>query len=605
MRKISLHVMKIFAKLNVYIKPIFIIIFLINSLFVSSQTVLEAIVKDLENGEPLIYCNVQLNGENQGAITNLDGRFKLKVNIEKDSLVFSFIGYETQVRACKDVIIDKEVLMSKKKLLLDEITIIGDKDYIYEILNNCRKKIYNYRSVHTSKVYYGVNSQNNGSSIELVECYYNSDISGIKINDLHFRNGRIGLNPEDESVFFTLNTSKAITLLDLVEHNVDFPFNPLCYAKRKMKTYYDVKMINRGEDFYHIRFEPLSENNDFFSGEIWIDKKTNNLLKIDLEIKNSKLYPFKPIFPSDSISNISLKISNNYKINRGEIIPDYFSFDYSFDYHSNKKLIGDNFIRGKKSISSNSIMYFYDYGKPFILPYFEFSEDLNDYSKMSIIPYNKVFWENNEAFLLTKLQKEDLDFFVREGYVYNYGEGNFGKNFLDITLTESNANHIFGFYYPFWSEKDRLKVNNISNKVNYTDADVGFLSKNSYYRFKAQILLDVVLLPDSVYHVSYTVFDPMQSFYYLKNFDKIDIVLNIYFYICEVKRREMEEKLQIKGLTADQIDYIYKSTLKEIEDISQVYFYEVDIGKDEKALKKWNRYILEKLKINNMLLIFR
>jgi hypothetical protein len=40
----------------------------------------------------------------------------------------------------------------------------------------------------------------------------------------------------------------------------------------------------------------------------------------------------------------------------------------------------------KRDLMTSGIMYFYDYGNPFILPYFEYDKDFEDYRKISIIP---------------------------------------------------------------------------------------------------------------------------------------------------------------------------------------------------------------------------
>ncbi len=51
------------------------------------------------NGEPLPGVNVFIEGTTSGTITNIDGEYELDVNAPEAKLVFSFIGYETQIIA--------------------------------------------------------------------------------------------------------------------------------------------------------------------------------------------------------------------------------------------------------------------------------------------------------------------------------------------------------------------------------------------------------------------------------------------------------------------------------------------------------------------------
>ena len=61
---------------------------------------LEGVVKDM-NGEPLIGVNVRIKGTSSGAISDLDGRFTVRVK-PGDVLVLSYTGYKTQEIAVKD-----------------------------------------------------------------------------------------------------------------------------------------------------------------------------------------------------------------------------------------------------------------------------------------------------------------------------------------------------------------------------------------------------------------------------------------------------------------------------------------------------------------------
>lgn len=74
-----------------------------------------------QNGDPLIGCTVQLKGSTVGTVTDLDGRFQIKVPDGK-MLVFSFIGYKVkELKAAKTM----NVKMEEDSHMLNEVVAIG------------------------------------------------------------------------------------------------------------------------------------------------------------------------------------------------------------------------------------------------------------------------------------------------------------------------------------------------------------------------------------------------------------------------------------------------------------------------------------------------
>lgn len=61
----------------------------------NSQNSVSGIVSD-EDGEVLISVNVQVKGTNNGTATDFDGKYVLENVNEDATLVFSYIGYQTQ-----------------------------------------------------------------------------------------------------------------------------------------------------------------------------------------------------------------------------------------------------------------------------------------------------------------------------------------------------------------------------------------------------------------------------------------------------------------------------------------------------------------------------
>lgn len=76
------------------------------------------------DGEPLIGVNIQVKGTNIGTSTDFDGKFSLS-NVDEDAtLVFSYIGYQTQ-EVSVDGNSEINVIMASNAELLDELVVIS------------------------------------------------------------------------------------------------------------------------------------------------------------------------------------------------------------------------------------------------------------------------------------------------------------------------------------------------------------------------------------------------------------------------------------------------------------------------------------------------
>ena len=101
-----------------------VILFAMQALFgtISAKPV-SGKVTSATDGEPLIGATIQVQGDNSGSVTDLDGIYK--INAEKgQTLVFSYVGYLTKkVRVGDTAVID--VVLEEDRQSLDEVVVIG------------------------------------------------------------------------------------------------------------------------------------------------------------------------------------------------------------------------------------------------------------------------------------------------------------------------------------------------------------------------------------------------------------------------------------------------------------------------------------------------
>ena len=592
------------------------------------QTVITAIVKDSKTKEPLGFCNVAIKGTKKGTITNSDGVFSISVDILKDIIIISYLGYENKTIKAKELVQKPEILLLKKAFALQEISVHADNEYLYDIMIKCRKKLMENKTKKVSKVYYGLETDsktisvwypgikgdtlnyfkmdsvnNTEKPVELLECFYNATVNGTTINKLEFKNGRTAL-AVIENYFMTYGSSKAFSKIVLTDKNDGFPALPFQFGKNTMEKHFNLELSYYDGSSYNIKFSPRKEFSKYFSGEVWIEKETFNLLKIHFKTKNSTIHPFLPNFPNDSIKNVSMDVTNTYKTEDNMVLPDHIFFNYSFTYFSRKDSAFLFYKNMNRVIQSKGILFFYDYNHPFILPYFDYINDTqyDDYHIMSFIPYNEDFWNNNSTLILTKKQREEFDLLVNDGQLINYRMNNYGDDFLRRT-SMCNVGH-FEFFYAFWSSCKRIVPNTSSPQFEtYSMDKINQNIRTDLYKLKVQILLDIVESNDSLLCKSYTVFDNYQSFYHLPLNQYSNAFLNIYFDICEIERRKMQNKLNSKNYTASQIDTIYNETMTNMDIITNRYLKEVNVGDNDKLFRQWNKYVFDNLSIDNIKMV--
>ena len=83
------------------------------------QKVVDGVVVD-QNNQPIIGATVVEKGTNNGSITDMDGKFNLKLNDEANFLLVTYIGYNTtEVKPDGNV----KVVMAESTQLLEEVTV--------------------------------------------------------------------------------------------------------------------------------------------------------------------------------------------------------------------------------------------------------------------------------------------------------------------------------------------------------------------------------------------------------------------------------------------------------------------------------------------------
>jgi hypothetical protein len=563
------------------------------------------VVTDAQTHDPLVFCNISVKGSTKGTISNADGRFSLEINNMHDTLVFTYIGYHNLVIDAGKAIDQKNFTLSRRAISLKEVIILSETDTLYEWVVDCRKNMRRNRQNYTSKVYYGLETSTRDQPVELLEGYYNGYMTGTVVNELMLKNGRVGLAPID-NYFVSMNTSKGVSMYNLTEQSGNYPANPLQFNKRELKKKFVVTEGETNGNMVRIIFKPVEGDNDSFSGSLWIDLFRKLPVKIELTAGETDDHPFIPLFPDDSLSHVGISLTYLFSADENPTLSQ-IRFEYGFDYLS-RRIKGKPVLTPKnllREITSKGILFFYDYGNPFILPLFKYNNDFDDYRKLSFIPYNEDFWNHANQILLTDQQKESLGFFAREGALINYHPDNHGGDFLPITFhfdsIQPFTTSIFEYNYLFWSEENRIRLTpgHLSKKGIPSTGMTG-ISVYDLFHLEVQILLDINIIKNKTVSRSFTVFDPASTWYKIPPEDYTAAFINIYFDLYEIGRRKMQATLDSGEYTPQEAIQIYNKTVEEISRTTRTYFQEVQLGANRKYLKKWNEYVASQLGTDNI-----
>ncbi len=292
-----------------------------------SQTKIDGHVTDAQTLEPVVFANVLFQGTHKGTITDFNGYFSISGNPVTDSLIISFIGYETRtVKIKKDTFQFLEIYLNPATYALDEVVVRPGENPAHLILSKVwanrklnhieRLSSYQYENYSRSTVFLRkLGYQSDGESFfkpfaktfdenavstgeeaipalpsyiteSLSEVYYLRSpkreytyIKAMNSEGLAFDNtGMVAqLVAKQENFYFMDNT---VMLMDK-----SF-ISPLSRMGLLYYKYYliDSGFIDNKYYCYEIKFVPKREEDPVFRGTLWINDTTFALKRISVEV---------------------------------------------------------------------------------------------------------------------------------------------------------------------------------------------------------------------------------------------------------------------------------------------------------------------------------
>jgi len=551
-------------------------------------------ILDKQSREPVAYATIYNYTAHVGTISNISGYFSIRITSLSDSVAVSFIGYKSQ-RLVAGQTQPVNIYLEKNIVTLSEVVIRPvDNSRLYNLIVECRKA----RSAipYEARAYLFLKNFSNDHQIELVEAFFNADFIGSELEDLHIKTGRFGLRKFNENRFFnSMEITQAMLRFKLFDENMDFPLSPTSMSLKKMKKEFMLELNSTyiddaGDTVLVVDYHPVDKSGKAFRGTIFVKPERHEILKMTFDCASSRRSPFSPLFPDDSIANLDFSITKEYKAINDRQVFSQTHFSYQLDYYSRlRQIAGGNTAESKYRIKTDAVLNAFDYDSLYLLPFFVFNKNCTrDYLQINALPYNEYFWNHQDDFSVYDYHEQNQKFYSAGDVVTNkawYNENPFIKKVYES---------------PFitWSSK-RILMKDVKGAA--PERHVFSPAVNAdMYNLDVKIFMDINPYPDTLQLITSTVFDPWGTYYMLPVDSVTNCFLNIYFDICEIERRNFIKSVYERSYGKEAIIAEYALMNRRLEELEVQYLKEVVRGTNRKALEKWNRYVDDRLGINNM-----
>ena len=405
-------------------------LFLLGIFSALAQTKVSGYVFD-ENNEPVAYANVLFKGSTQGTTTNEEGRFYLQSDETWQTLIVSFIGYETlEIPLTKKVNYDLKFVIKEAASQLNEVVIVTGKqpkknnpaiDILRKIWEHKRKngvkqfKQYQYdkyekvefdlntidSGVIKSKLFKGMEfvfNQVDTSKVtgktylpmfvnEAVSKVYGDNILNKEKEDL-IGNKNSGFSDNQTIINFVNDLYSDYDIYDNYLKFFDKSFvSPL--SRTGINTYNYVLSDSAFIDnkwCYNIIYYPRRKNELTFKGDFWVADTTFAIKDINLQAsKSANINWVKEIYIEQEFEVLNDSI---FLVKR-----DYMMSDFAF----NKKEKSHG-IYGKRTTLFDNYVFDVEKDKKF------YEQEVYNYDK-DIYDRDEDFWTENRLEPLSKDEK--------------------------------------------------------------------------------------------------------------------------------------------------------------------------------------------------------
>lgn len=442
-------------------------------IIVQKQQQITGKVVDKDTGEAIPYCNISFESSSIGTASNELGEFIIEADSLPVKLIFSHVNYgqkTVEISQNSDITVSLGLLTTT----LEEVVVSASKidQYAMKLAKNAIDKAQKASAKDNyGRAFYRQKSKNGDAYSEFSEIFYDIRYNNVGIKDWNISEGRYAL--KEESVHNRNYTSFSRILKPLQPNTTEliFPLHP------SVEVYYNprvISMIQSGNSKIAIvHFKPIKNlKTPTFEGEVYIDTKTYDILKIKGELSRDDLKLAKLKTKNSYWKDYTISYEITYRRDdSSKPLLDYIKVDQAFDYYK------DGSFQYHTTSTSNLI--FYEHYTPTSRKRLGggLSRSQNDWKKLDAIGYNERFWAENPIVKRTPVEEEVISSFEKE----NAFSSIFLNSAENIALMTSNISED-----PFIKELDsKTNLHNNYNPIEkvflHTDKDLFSVGETIWY----------------------------------------------------------------------------------------------------------------------------
>ncbi|MDN5216645.1 carboxypeptidase-like regulatory domain-containing protein [Fulvivirgaceae bacterium BMA12] len=366
---------------------------------------------DATTSEPIPFCNILVRPINKGTFSNEEGEFLFKIDSLPVTLVVSNIAYKqksVQVTGPGEVVL----LLEPASTVLEEIVVKEKKmdRFAHDLVKKALEKTRRSSIIsHYGKAFYRQKSKNDSSYVELMEIFYDVRFSSNGILDWEVQEGRYAQHDEQ---LLNRNFTLLSRIFPTMHPETNDLYLPLSDENHSIFDIYLADIIEvDGSKIGIVSFVPKKGIvKPCFSGDLYIDINTHDVLKIDGSFTNDDLPIIKFTEKKGDLENLVIKYETAFKRDSlGNLLLDYVKMNQQFDYYI------DGIFR--YPVHSQSFLTFYEYYKPLRknkklggrLKYRN-----NDRDILDLVGYNPKFWQDNPVVKRTPVEDTVINSFEKD-----------------------------------------------------------------------------------------------------------------------------------------------------------------------------------------------
>ncbi len=258
-----------------------------------AQLTVHGIVRDMETGKPLSYTNIQIEGTYQGTITNDDGNYTLKIRKLPATLIYRFIGYESQrVSITENSPAEQNVLLKPTVIELPTIVVTSDDPAVgimSRVIEN-KKKWRSQLKSYKAEAYTRVGLENDTSIVSIAE----------STSDIHWHHDKgirevVRSRRETSNITSDMNFAFAGTVPNLYDDDISFDHQFIGPTHPKAHKYYRFKLIGErsldDKAIVDIEITPKNKLQPTFVGRLSVILEEYAMIEIDVKTHEGLDFP--------------------------------------------------------------------------------------------------------------------------------------------------------------------------------------------------------------------------------------------------------------------------------------------------------------------------